>query len=140
MLGALLALVACAPKAQHLPTVTLSVGGVPVVAEVADSDAERELGLMNRDPLEADHGMIFVYPDERLRGFWMKNTRSPLSIAFISASGRIVHTADMTPFDETVVPSQYPAMYALEMNRGWFVSHNVDAGALVTGLPAPAAE
>lgn len=140
MLALLFALAACAPKGQHLPTVPLVVGGVPVEAEVADTDAERQMGLMYREALTGDQGMIFVYPDERLRGFWMKNTPNPLSIAFISASGRVVHTAEMQPFDETVTPSQYPAMYALEMSRGWFLSHNVAAGALVTGLPDPAAE
>ena len=134
------ALGACAPKGQHLESVRLDVAGYAVDAEVADSDAERQIGLMHRDPLDTDKGMIFVYPDERVRGFWMKNTPSPLSIAFINASGRVVHTAEMTPFDETVVPSEYAAMYALEMSRGWFVSHNVTAGALVTGLPGPSPE
>ena len=135
-----LLLSACAPKAQHLPTITLEVAGMSVEAEVADSDAERQLGLMYRDPLEHNQGMLFVYPDERLRGFWMKNTPSPLSIAFISATGRIVHTAEMKALDETVIPSDYPAMYALEMRQGWFVSHNIDAGAAVTGLPGPSSE
>lgn len=136
----LLTLLACAAKGQHLPTITLEVGGVSVVAEVADDDAERQMGLMHREALERDHGMLFVYPDERLRGFWMKNTITPLSIAYISATGRIVHTAEMKPLDETVVPSNYPAMYALEMSQGWFLSHNISAGAAVTGLPGPSAE
>lgn len=133
-------LLACGPKGQRLPTIPLVVGGQPVTAEVADSDAERELGLMHRDALPDGHGMLFVYPDERARGFWMKNTEIPLSIAFISATGRIVHTAEMRPHDETIVPSRYPAMYALEMNRGWFQAHNVASGAEVTGLPPAASE
>lgn len=136
----LLLLLGCAPKGQHLPTVTLQVGGHAVTAEVADSPAEREIGLMHRDRLEPDHGMLFVYPDERGRGFWMKNTTLPLSIAFVSAGGRVVHTAEMKPLDETIVPSNYPAMYALEMSAGWFAAHAVGPGAEITGLPPAAAE
>ena len=126
---------ACAPKAQHLEAVTLNVGGIAVSAEVADSPAERELGLMYRDPLPDDHGMLFVYPDEQLRAFWMKNTKIPLSIAFLSASGRVVSTSEMAAYDETPVPSEFPAMYALEMSRGWFVAHAVGPGAAISGLP-----
>ncbi len=137
---ALLLWLGCAPKGQQLPTITLTVGGHAVTAEVADSPAEREAGLMHRAELPDDHGMLFVYPDERGRGFWMKNTPSPLSIAFVSASGRVVHTAEMKPLDETIVPSQYPAMYALEMRRGWFTAHAVGPGAEVLGLPPAAVE
>lgn len=136
----LLGLLACGPRAQHLPTIPLQVDGVPVKVEVADHDAEREKGLMYRDALQAGEGMLFVYPDERQRGFWMRNTKIPLSIAYIDASGQIVHTADMDPFDESIVPSRLPAMYALEMSRGWFLAHGVGAGDRVTGLPGPASE
>ena len=133
-------LTACGPKAQHLDPIPLRVDDQPVSAEVADTDAEREKGLMYRDPLPPGAGMLFVYPDQKLRAFWMKNTKSPLSIAFINAQGRIVRTADMDPFDETVVPSEFPAMYALEVGRGWFVANNITAGDLVTGLPGPSKE
>jgi uncharacterized membrane protein (UPF0127 family) len=90
---------------------------------------------MYRDPLPEDQGMLFVYPDEQLRAFWMKNTQIPLSIAFLSASGRVVSTSEMAAFDETPVPSEFPAMYALEMSRGWFSAHAVAPGAAITGLP-----
>lgn len=136
-------LLACGPKGpqpQHLPEIPLVVDGIPVTAEVADSPAERELGLMHRDPLQPDHGMVFVYPDEKRRAFWMKNTKIPLSIAYITATGIVVHTAEMTPFNETPVPSEFPAMYALEMPKNWFLAHNVTAGDSVTGLPGPAPE
>ncbi|MDP6932352.1 MAG: DUF192 domain-containing protein, partial [Myxococcota bacterium] len=67
--------------------------------------------------------------------FWMKDTPLPLSIAFIDTAGRIVHIADMVPLDTSPVPSVRPAMYALEMDRGWFQAHGVYAGARVEGLP-----
>jgi hypothetical protein len=122
-----------------LPTLTLTVGVRPVVAEVADDNAERAAGLMYRTALGRDQGMLFVYPTEGPRSFWMKNTLIPLSIAYLNKDGLIVRIADMKPKDETPIPSSRPAMYALEMEQGWFVSHGVKEGMTVSGLPAPAA-
>lgn len=139
-------LLACAkadPAPEQNPPleiVALKVGTTQVDAEVADSPDERRLGLMHRTAMEADHGMLFVYPDEALRSFWMKNTQIPLSIAYLDATGRIVHIADMVPFDTRAVPSQRPAQFALEMNKGWFGRHGVKVGQKVEGLPAPAAD
>lgn len=131
------ALTGCGPKAQSLDTLQLTVGGRTVTAEIADSRAEREIGLMYRKSLPDDHGMLFVYPVAEERHFWMKNTLVPLSIAYLNAEGRIVHTADMDPLDTTPVGSVYPASYALEMSRGWFVANGIGDGDVVTGLPAP---
>lgn len=119
-----------------LPTAEIEVAGIPVVVEVADEEGERGLGLMYREKLAADRGMLFVYPDAQVRSFWMKDTRIPLTIAYIGADGRIVTLADMKPLDRSSVPSDAPAQYALEMNRGWFDAHGVKVGAVVTGLPA----
>ncbi len=129
-----LTLLACGAK---LSTVSLDVSGHSVVAEVADSQEERALGLMNRDSLGADAGMIFIYPDTRVREFWMKDTRIPLAIAFLDDRGVIVRIAEMQPFDTKLTSSLYPARYALEMNAGWFAAHGVEKGEKVTGLPAP---
>lgn len=124
-------------RADPLPTIELDVAGHKVEVEVADDDAERQHGLMGRKSLPADHGMLFVFPDSAERRFWMKDTPLPLSIAYIDAGGRIVHLADMQPFDTTPVPSGYPAMYALEMAQGWFARHQVAVGDKITGLPKP---
>jgi uncharacterized membrane protein (UPF0127 family) len=115
----------------------LVVDGTPILVEVADEPPERSLGLMYRDTMGADHGMLFVYPDAEVRSFWMKNTRLPLSIAYLDAAGTIVHIADMRPLDTTAVPSVRPAMYALEVHQGWFAAHGVEVGDKVTGLPGP---
>ncbi len=117
----------------------LVVDGHPITVEIADEQAERNLGLMYRDQMGADAGMLFVYPDAQPRSFWMKDTRIPLTIAYLDATGTIVHMADMRPLDTSSVPSQKPAMYALEMNQGWFAKHDVVVGDKVTGLPAPSA-
>lgn len=123
-----------------LPTTEIQVAGIPVTVEIADDEGERGLGLMYREKLDADRGMLFVYPDARERSFWMKDTRIPLTIAYLDAEGRVVTLADMRPLDTTSVPSNVPARYALEMNRGWFAAHGVDVGAVVTGLPAAPAK
>ncbi len=123
-----------------LPTLPLQVEGKTVTAEIADDPDLRAQGLMERTSLAPDHGMLFVYPDERPRSFWMKNTPLPLSIAFMDSGGRIVRLADMSPLDETPVPSRYPAMYALEMEQGWFLRSGVAAGDRIEGMPGPSRE
>lgn len=122
-----------------LPTVPLTIGAATVTAEVADDPDERAAGLMFREALETDHGMLFVYPEERPRSFWMKNTPLPLSIAYLSATGRVVSIKDMEPLSTRPVLSDYGAQYALEMERGWFARHGVTPGAKVTGLPPASA-
>jgi len=138
----LLGLVACAAGRSTVPapvlgTTVVEVAGVSLTVEVADTPDLRERGLMERSALRPDHGMVFVYPDERQRSFWMKNTPLPLSIAYIDSQGRIVHMADMTPFDTSPVPSRRPAMYAIEVEQGWFDRKAVRVGDKVEGLPPP---
>jgi uncharacterized protein len=127
------ALVGCGSK---LPTATLDVAGTPVKVEIASTHAARQQGLMHRDALGADQGMLFVYPKEEIRRFWMKDTRIPLSIAFLNRRGEIVRIEDMEPFDTRSVSSLVPATYALEMNKGWFSAHEIEKGAKVGGIPA----
>lgn len=121
--------------AGSLPTTTLQVDGHPVRAEVAANEGDRARGLMFRDHLAKDGGMVFVYPDQALRRFWMKDTRLPLSIAFADRDGVIVWIADMEPFDTDTTSSMLPAMYALEMNQGWFAAHDVQKGDQIQNLP-----
>lgn len=122
------------------PTIPLAIGHRVFQVEVADTEAERARGLMYRDGLAPDHGMVFVYPDERERGFWMKNTRIPLAIAFVDAQGQIVHIAEMLPYDERTTPSRKPAMYAVEMSSGWFTQQGVSTGDRIQGLPQASRE
>jgi len=122
-----------------LPTVVLTVGQVDVVAEVADAPGSRAAGLMFRDALEPDSGMLFVYPNARPRSFWMRNTCLPLSIAYVSAEGVVISLADMDPLHEGGVPSGAPAQYALEMEQGWFARKGVVVGDTIVGLPAASA-
>jgi uncharacterized protein len=121
-----------------LPTTKLTIGGHVVNAEVAATDETRQIGLMHRFSLAPDHGMLFVHDAPRMLSFWMRNTYVPLSIAFIDAKGRIVNIEDMAPQVERLTWSAAPALYALEMKKGWFAQKGIGPGADVKGLP-PAA-
>jgi uncharacterized protein len=101
-----------------------------VQVEIADSPDELARGLMGRTTLGENRGMLFVFPDEELRSFWMKNTLIPLSIAYMDSDGRIVDLQDMKPLDDD--PPHYvstePAKYALEVNQGFFEERGVKVG------------
>ena len=129
---AVLLLAACSGK---LPTATISVGGHSVRVEVAHTYETRQRGLMHRDSLGQGTGMLFIYKDSKPRGFWMKNTRIPLSIAYANSLGEIVHIADMTPLSTERVSSLSPAKYALEMNQGWFEQNGIAKGDKITKIP-----
>ncbi len=113
----------------------LVVGNQRIRVEVAATGADRRLGLMHRESLPEDHGMLFIFPVEKLRSFWMKNTPLPLSIAFADSGGKIVHIADLEPHSTDPVWSVRPAKLALEMNRGWFARRGVFVGDAIQGIP-----
>ncbi|MGH3087955.1 MAG: DUF192 domain-containing protein [Rubrobacteraceae bacterium] len=119
-----------APLSEPEPlTINASGGGtVEIKVETADDDAERAQGLMFRESLGEECGMLFVFDRERSLSFWMRNTYVPLSIAYIDADGRIVSIHDMEPLDETSVPSEDPAQYALEVNQSFFEERRVEVG------------
>jgi hypothetical protein len=126
-----------AAAADALPTVSLSINAHKITAEVAATPEQRSTGLMHRFSLRPDHGMIFVFERPEPQSFWMLNTFIPLSIAFIAPDGRIINIDDMTPHDMTSHWSRGPALYALEMRRGWFAERGIRAGDVVKGLQAP---
>ena len=100
-------------------TVTTSTGEHRFMVEIADDDAERQRGLMERGPLADDRGMLFEFPDVAERGFWMRNTPSPLDIIYVDPHGRIVSIAkNATPYSEAIIPSNGPASGVLELRAG----------------------
>jgi uncharacterized membrane protein (UPF0127 family) len=119
------------------PIKPLTIGNQTIQAEIVATPADRQQGLMFRESMPANHGMLFVFDDVASHCFWMKNTPLPLTIGFIDAAGKLINTLDMAPFDESSHCPTKPAKYALEMNKGWFAKHNVKIGAVVKGLPKP---
>jgi uncharacterized membrane protein (UPF0127 family) len=157
LLGAALALAACGrsdePGVQAeqraeagLRIAILRVGSLEVEAEIAYREPDRRRGLMFRRELRQDHGMLFVFAEDRQRHFYMLNTWIPLTIAFIDREGRILDLVDMDPDPQggigTQAASSGPARYALEMIQGWFDGHGIRVGdpveipAWVKALPA----
>ena len=125
-------------NAFGLRQVTLSIGSTRLDVEVADTPEAESTGLMFRDSLPADHGMLFVFGESREANFWMRNTKIPLSIAYLDANGVIKELHDLKPFDETTVRSATTDIaYGLEVNQGWFKQHNIEPGMKVTGIPTP---
>ncbi len=111
-------------------------------AYIADTDDSRAEGLMYITKLPPNTGMLFVFNQELPLSFWMKNTLIPLSIGFLDSKGTLVDVQEMVPASSMVqveVPtyqSRKPALYALEMNKGWFSIHKVKTGAKLSPLPA----
>ncbi len=104
---------------------------VPVAVKVANTDGRRQHGLMEVPALPEGTGMLFVYARERTGGFWMKNTRIPLDIAFANADGDVRAVLTMTPCREDPCPLYDPGVsyrYALEVARGWLERVGVEEG------------
>lgn len=128
-LTALLFLVGCNQQpSSGLATVTMQLGNKTFTLEVADQTEARTYGLMRRDSMPADHGMLFVFKSEEKLSFWMKDTRIPLDIIYIDANGRVVSVKQMKAFDLSGVPSDGAAKYAIELNKDAAAGAGVKAG------------
>lgn len=117
-------------KAQpRLPTVRLQAGMHIVQAEHAKDRVTREAGLMWRERLDPNWGMLFEFESPGVHCFWMRNTPLPLSIAFLDDDGRIVNLADMQPRSDDSHCAKRPVRFALEMEQGWFARRGLTVGA-----------
>jgi uncharacterized membrane protein (UPF0127 family) len=96
--------------------------GKRFVVEIADDEGEREQGLMFRDDMAPDHGMVFVHDSEEPQYYWMKNTRIPLDILYFDRARKLVSVAHAPPCSDgdrcPPFPSEGPALYVLELNAG----------------------
>ncbi len=117
-----------------LPAIQLQIGLYLIKAEVAANHGTRMQGLMLREKMGANEGMLFVFPERDRQCMWMKNTLLPLSVAFIDDSGVILNVEDMKPQTEDSHCSAKPARYALEMNLGWFKAKNLKPGTKISGI------
>ncbi|MBR1403398.1 MAG: DUF192 domain-containing protein [Treponema sp.] len=101
---------------------------ITVKAEIASTFAERQNGFMFRQTIPDGTGMLFIFEEEQILDFWMKNTPHPLSIAYIDKNGRIRDILDMTPFSLANVTSSTKVLYALEVPQGWYEKVGVRVG------------
>jgi uncharacterized membrane protein (UPF0127 family) len=129
----LLGLAAAQEPQGHLPRVTITAGLYKIDAQVAQTEAQQEYGLMFRREMPQSEGMVFVFDKPSTQCFWMKNTILPLTAAFIADDGRIVNLADMQPQTENTHCSTEPVRFVLEMNQGWFARKGIKAGSKLGG-------
>ena len=113
-------------------TITCTDGTtVPITVELARSVRELTKGYMGRKNIPEGTGMLFIFKKDEKLSFWMKNTPTALSIAFISSTGEIREIRDMTPFSLASVESSYSVRYALEVPQGWFAKNNIGRGSTI---------
>ena len=119
---------------NSMPVMELNAGFHRIEAEVAASDQNRQVGLMNRKAMPQQRGMLFVFTQNNTHCMWMRNTFIPLSVAFIDADGVIINIEDMQPQTENNHCARKPARYALEMNLGWFAQRGIKPGTKLNGI------
>jgi hypothetical protein len=135
VVGALFGLMLSVAWAQNaMPVLELNAGFHRIEAEVAASDQNRQVGLMNRQAMPQQRGMLFVFTQPNTHCMWMRNTLIPLSVAFIDDEGYIINIEDMKPQTEDNHCARQPARYALEMNLGWFAQRGIKPGVKLGGL------
>ena len=129
---ALLLLAAALGPGETTIFIPLLVHDQSLVVEVADTAAKQVLGLMHRENLGDDRGMLFVYENEETRTFWMKNTRLSLDLVFINAQHQVVDLlANVPPCRQDPCPTYsgaFPAQYVLEIRGGRAAALNLHIG------------
>ncbi len=126
---------ALAQQNQKFQVIPLTAGMHVIKAEVVATEAERQQGLMFRESMAHNEGMVFLFGAPAGVCMWMKNTLIPLSVAFIDGDGKIVNIENMKPQSLESHCSKRPVLYALEMNEGWFKQKNIKPGSVIGGLP-----
>lgn len=124
-----------AKQPSEFPRVKLTAGMFVIDAAVAANDADREQGLMYRSQLGPNEGMLFVFGENAVHCFWMKNTLIPLSIAFIRADGTITDIDEMQAETTNNHCPRNNGTFALEMPKGWFTAKGIKPGMVIQGLP-----
>jgi uncharacterized protein len=120
---------------QKLPAIRLNAGIHNIQAEVARTPQQREIGLMFRESMGPNEGMLFAFDEPATQCFWMRNTLLPLSVAFVADDGTIVNTDEMKAQTLDSHCSAQPVRFVLEMNTGWFTKRGIKAGFKLKGEP-----
>ena len=119
------------------PQKKIKLGNKTLVVEIADNNERRSRGLMFRERLQEDRGMLFIFDDEQTLSFWMKNTLIPLAIGYFDRTKKLIDIQEMIPatageLNPKTYPSRAPALYALELPKGWFARNKVEPGTRFT--------
>ncbi len=110
--------------------VTARVDDVVIRVAIADDEDSRQQGLMGCKGLKPDEGMLLVYPSQKILKLWMLNMHLPLDAGFFDKDGVLIWVVSMEPDGgKKIHTSPRPALYALEMNRGWFERNGIRQGA-----------
>lgn len=128
LLGLFAALLPMAAPAQEVEYARVIFGADTVVAEVASTPEQRERGLMFREELPDGTGMLFVFEEAEIRGFWMRNTLIDLDIAMFDEDRVMIDLHQREAEDREVWDSSAPFAYALEVRRGWFEERGIGIG------------
>jgi uncharacterized membrane protein (UPF0127 family) len=120
---------------QKLPSIRLNAGIHNIQAEMARTPQQREIGLMFRESMGPNEGMLFAFDEPATQCFWMRNTFLPLSVAFVADDGTIVNLDEMKPQTLDSHCSAKPVRYVLEMNREWFTKRGIKPGFKLKGEP-----
>ncbi len=118
----------------NLPRIKLQAGMHQIDTQVAQTEAQRQTGLMLRKEMPQHEGMLFVFEQPATQCFWMKNTLLPLTAAFLADDGTIVNLVDMKPQTTDSHCSEKPVRFVLEMNQGWFAKKGLKAGSRLSGV------
>ena len=114
---------------NYIQIIQLKIGNFTVIVEVVDKLETITLGLMYRNYLPENNGMLFVFDKPIKASFWNKNTPLALDVAFLDKQGTILEILHLNPHDETIIESTSDKVcYALELNKGWFNKHNIIPG------------
>lgn len=125
---AFLSLPAVAQKKLQFGQIAISINDIPLNVEFADTTELRNRGLMYRESMCGDCGMLFRFSYAKPASMWMKNTLIPLDVAFIKSNGEISDIKAMQPHDLTSVGASTDVLFALEMNQGWFAKNGIKVG------------
>lgn len=136
MITLFLSFALCTAQALTFPKKNLTFdNGVSLKVEMATTPQQKEHGLMGRTSLTMNQGMLFVFQPEQQLSFWMKNTLIQLSIGFFRENKTLIEIKDMEPIHgpvrDELLPryvSTEPAMYALEVPKGWFSKNKIKPG------------
>ncbi len=117
---------------KQMLTITKTDGTtITLDAEIARTEEEKNFGYMERENIPEGTGMLFVFERDQIMNFWMKNTPTALTIAYIDSRGTIREMYDMTPFSLAGVTGTVSCRYALEVPKGWFMKNGIEVGSKI---------